>query len=193
MTASETRHPDLAIQRFVTRHYEMLQGLAVVPLLLAIPAVLLAPVQGWALVLLALVGSGLGLLAAGRISRAYRRRFGQVTPVHRPGLGLVAATAAVGVPVVAVQLLTHRYALLPVLPISPEGLIIGLALLVGAWRLRPLAVPFGLLAGVGLVTSLIPVPGGHPWSDPKVLLVACCAGAVVLALASHRLLLRTLR
>ncbi|PRX51024.1 hypothetical protein B0I33_101176 [Prauserella shujinwangii] len=186
-----TDHAELARIRFVTTHFEYLQGLAALPVLAWI-ALAMAWASDW-------IGGWLVLAAIPPLAAAavaaivhYRRAYGQVRPPRTgtrdavflwPVLATVVAAAAVDI-----AGLTW--------PVSVEGIVLSGAALAGAVLVRPLT-PALLLVGVPwLVVSLIPLGGSagpHPLSTTEVWILAFCAGSAVLQVWGHLLLRRTLR
>lgn len=184
---------DLKRIRFVTAHYEMLQGLVVLPLLTVFGVLFVvdprSSSQGEAVIWwgMATVGLLAALATVPVLSGYYRRRYGAVRAQREQGRSALVAT---GVMFAAVAVL-HKF--VPVLPFSPEAVAVGAGALVAAWRLRPLTPPF-LLTGVALIVGgLLPLQSvGHPLSDLSILLGVCCGGAVLVGVWSHLLLRRVL-
>ncbi|MGK5740364.1 hypothetical protein [Micromonospora sp. URMC 103] len=176
--------------RYVTAHFEVLQGLAVLPLITWC-ALAMAWANGWVRGWVVLVAAVLAVPATVAAVAHYRRRYGQVRP-HRdkthdtfllwPVVGLFTVVGFVD-------------ALGPQVPVSPQGLVLSVGALAGAWRERPLAPAFLVIGIAGAALSLTPLSGPsgtHPLSDTEGWIFASCAGAAVLAAWSHLLLRRTL-
>lgn len=176
--------------RYVTAHFEILQGLAVLPAILWC-ALAMSWAAGWVDGWAPLVGAFVAVAATGAAVVHYRRVYGQVRPhaggTHEtfllwPSVGLFVAVSLV-------------HALELGAPVSLEGLVLAGGALAGAWFQRPLA-PALLLAGcVGAALSLAPLggpDGPHPLSDTETWIFAFCAGTALLAIWSHLLLRRTL-
>ncbi|MGW0478952.1 hypothetical protein [Nonomuraea sp. NPDC003214] len=184
---------DLERVRFVTAHYEMLQGLVVLPLLTVLGVLFVVDPrsgsQGAAVIWwgMATVGLVAAFAAMPVLSGYYRRRYGAVRAQREQGRSALVATGVV----FAVVAVLHTFA--PALPFSPEAVAVGAGVLVAGRRLRPLAPPF-LLTGVALIVGgLLPFQsGGHPLSDLSILLGVCCGAAVLLGVWSHLLLRRVL-
>jgi hypothetical protein len=180
--------------RYVAAHYELLQGLAVLPLLTVLVALMVGVSDltggfpGWVVAGLLLVGLPGSFALGFAISRSYQRRYGQVRQVdtasrnRRFGLTLVGISTLVA--------LVHAVDL-PV-PISPEGLIWSGAALAAARFQRPLAAPFLAVGTVGAVASLVPLGlltgTDHPLSDPEILIISCYGAAMLVAVGSHLVL-----
>lgn len=196
------RHPrgrqaELARIRFVTAHYEMLQGLPVIPLALTLAFVTFAGSPagerfdhpGWQVAVTAL-GAAATALALWH-ARRFRERHGAVRPRPGQGRGLALGTFAAAAPVFALQAIDAES------PVSLEGLAVSAVALAAGWLLRPLAAPFLLVGGLGAVASLLPLGSwagaeGHPLSQMPYLVIAVNAGTVVVAAWGHLLLRRTL-
>lgn len=191
--------PELIRVRFITTHYELLQGLALIPLLAAILLVTVANTAsaqrhaGWLFWVAYLAVLPLSIAAGIGLASYYRRKYGRVRGLRHQGFGLVAAALALGV----VAGLIHR--LNPPGPVSYEGLVFGLGALAAAWFLRPLAVPFLAVGLLGAAASLAPLGtllgtgDGNPLSSPDTLVIAVFAAWIVVALWSHFLLRAALR
>ncbi|SFB00376.1 hypothetical protein SAMN05216266_103212 [Amycolatopsis marina] len=176
--------------RFVTAHFEYLQGLATVPVLIWVGLAMAYAgdwINGW-VVLAATPPLALAAIAA---LAHYRRTYGQVrqpeTKAHK-GV-LLWPTAAV----IAVMLLVGSLNL--TLPIGVEGLVLAGAALAGAWFLRPLAPAMLLVSMAALIVSLLPLggpDGPHPLSDTEMWILALCGAGAVVQVWGHLLLRRTL-
>ncbi|WP_067181258.1 hypothetical protein [Microtetraspora niveoalba] len=176
--------------RYVTAHFEVLQGLAVLPVALGCGVAMAWAagwISGWVVPVVAVIAAAATVAA----TRHYRRTYGQVRP--RPGKArdtfLLWPTAGL----ITVVALAHAVG--PHLSISPEGVVLSVGALAGAWFQRPLAPAFLLIGCAGLVLSLAPLggPGGpHPLSDTENWIILFCAGVAVLAGWGHLLLRRTL-
>ncbi|NUR83235.1 MAG: hypothetical protein HOY71_04020 [Nonomuraea sp.] len=184
---------DLERVRFVTSHYEMLQGLVVLPLLTVLGVLFIVDPrsgsQGDAVIWwgTATVGLVAAFAAIPVLSRYYRRRYGAVRVQREQGRSALVATGVVFAAVAVLHKVT------PAWPFSPEAVAVGVGVLVAGWRLRPLAPPF-VLTGVALIVAgVLPFQGvGHPLSDLSILLGVCCGAAVLLGVWSHLLLRRVL-
>ncbi|MGI5493357.1 hypothetical protein [Microtetraspora malaysiensis] len=176
--------------RYVTAHFEVLQGLAVLPVVVGCGVAMAWAagwISGWIVPLVAVIA----VAATFAASAHYRRTYGQVKP--RSGKTrdafLLWPTAGLIIAVV----LVHAAGLH--LPISLEGVILSAGALAGAWFQRPLAPAFLLIGCVGLALSLAPLggPGGpHPLSDTENWMILFNGGVAVLAGWGHLLLRRTL-
>ena len=191
---------DLRRIHLLTRHYELLQGVVVIPPLLMFGFVVLAgtplgaPLNRPLWYLLAIVvGIGLGIGAWG-VHRWFARQYGQVRPGRRQGYRLMAVIVGTTVGLWVLRLV------LPDLPVSPEALVIAAVALVAASRLRPVALPLAtvgiLLATVGMlpIGRWVNLPA-HPLSTiPYLVTTVCLAGAIVAGwnqLLLHRALRET--
>lgn len=176
--------------RFVSAHFEYLQGLAVLPVLSWI-SLSMAWAAGWITGWIVLATMPLFAVATTAALRHYRRTYGQVRqPESKAHKGvLLWPTAAV----IAAMLLVGSLDL--TLPISIEGVVLAGATLAGAWFLRPLA-PAMLLVGVAALTvSLFPLgapEGPHPLSRTEMWILALCVTGAVVQVWGHLLLRRTL-
>lgn len=188
--------------RFVTAHYEMLQGYAVLPGFLAI-AFLFTTLSdsiswftgaGWTVAALVLLG--LATYLAVPIARWYRHTYGELVPQRPPGRW----SAAAFVVALLVTLVIGRAAAWVSdgeLLVSPEAITasvfaIGAGLFVRL--LRPAFLAVGL---VGLGLGVMPLgswlgTGTHPLSETELLLVTVALGTAVVAIWSHISLKRTL-
>ncbi|GAB2936168.1 hypothetical protein GCM10027280_25230 [Micromonospora polyrhachis] len=176
--------------RYVTEHFEMLQGLAMLP---AIAWCGLAMswaagwVNGWTLLPGALVAA-LAVLAA---VAHYRRTYGQVRQRYQHRAKHMLLWPVTGLLTVAA--LVHALDL--ALPVSLETLILSVGALAGARFERPLAPALLLIGCAGTVLSLLPLggpAGPHPLSVTEHWIIAFITGTAVLAGWSHLLLRRTL-
>lgn len=181
---------ELARIRYVTTHFELLQGLAVLPVLGWIAFATLWTsdwASGWLVVAAALPAAGASYAALVH----YRRTYGQVRggPGRKPDYVLVWQTTGV----VGAAALAGEFA--PNLPVSLPVLILAVGALAGAWFHRPLAAALVPVGCAGLVVSLVPfggVTGVHPLSATEHWILAYCAGFAVLQLWGHVLLRRAL-
>ncbi|QCB94977.1 hypothetical protein [Cellulomonas shaoxiangyii] len=183
--------------RFVSAHYEMLQGLVVAPGMLVIALLMFAATPsgavlegaGWrfGVVALGVLATALATLAA----RRYRERYGSVRP--HAGVGsryaLVSFVALAGV--LVVHLLDLRT------DASPEGLVVSAVVVVAGLRAGPLAPPLITAGVVGAVASALPLgrwagTDVHPLSQMAVLLTAVALAQVVIAVWCHLVLRRVL-
>jgi hypothetical protein len=176
--------------RYVTTHFEMLQGLAVLPVI-AWCGLAMGWAAGWVSGWTLLPGAVAAALATLAAVLHYRRTYGQVRQDRRhrsEHMLLWPATALIAV-------VTAVHAIAPNLPVSTETLILSLGALAGARFQRPLAPALLLIGGTGTILSLLPLggpDGPHPLSVTEHWIIAFNAGAAVLAIWSHLLLRRTL-
>jgi hypothetical protein len=183
--------------RFVTAHYEMLQGLVVAPGMLVVAMLMFADTPagrrfsgtGWLLLAIAaaVVGTALAVLAG----RRYRTLYGEVQARPSQGMGYMLASLAALLAVGVVRLLDLDT------PLSPEGVAVSLVAVGAGLRLGPLARPVITVAGIGLLLSLMPLgewagASTHPLSEIPGLLTAVALGQVAVALLSHQVLRRVL-
>ncbi|WP_330241090.1 hypothetical protein [Streptomyces sp. NBC_00525] len=183
--------------RFISAHYEVLQGTVVVPALLLFAFVLFAgtpaapgldtPVWYGGMVAAGLIATLLAVQANRRFTDAY----GEVRPKRRVGQRMILLT------VLGTVLVGGLHALDLDTPVSPEGLAVSVVLLGCAVRLGPLALPVGLVGGLGLVAGLLPLgsmldSGRHPLSVLEYLLALICLAGAAVALWGRLIVRRSL-
>lgn len=187
--------------RFVTAHYEMLQGYAVAPTMLA-TAFLFTTLSdsvswfasGWWTVA-ALVMLGLALFLAVPIGRWYKRTYGDLVPHRPPGRWSTAASIGLLVALFIVRLIVRTTSSEPF--VSPEMITVSVAAIGAAVFLKPLRPAFLTVGLVALVVGVLPLgtwlaTGTHPLSELELLLAAISLGMAVIATWSHIVLKRTL-
>lgn len=191
--------PNLADVRFVTAHYETLQGLALVPGLALLAAYFFA--STWAgdrfspIVWLAggVVLIPLALLAGRWITRWYQRTYGDLAPRKTNHLGAVLSWVG------GMIALGLAATMAPESTVSWPAIVVGVgALVLGGWVRRPLA-PVLLPAGALLaVAGLLPLGrwldlSAHPLSHISALMGVLTIVWLITALHSHSVLARVLR
>lgn len=187
--------------RFVTAHYDMLQGLALVPGLLAM-AFLFATLSSsggrfasWGWTVVGLVGLGVATLLSAVIGRWYRRTYGDLVPRRSPGRRAFLVYAGTLVVLFIARLTMEATDVEPT--VSPEMVIVSLVALGAALALRPLRPALLTVGLIGLVLGALPLgtwmkAGTHPLSEIEMLIVAVCLGQAVVAMWSHVVLTRML-
>lgn len=188
---------DLDRVRFISAHYEVLQGTVVVPALLVFAFVLFAgtpaapgldtPVWYGGVVVAGLIAT----LLAVRANRRFTDTYGDVRPTRRVGQRMILFT------VLSTVLVGGLHALDLDTSVSPEGIAVSAVLLGCAVRLGPLALPVGLVGGLGLVAGLFPLASmldtdRHPLSVLEYLLALLCLAGAVVALWGRLIVRRSL-
>ncbi|PWV85799.1 hypothetical protein SAMN05421630_102163 [Prauserella marina] len=173
--------------RYVTAHFESLQGLVLVPVIswMALAMAWAANwVPGW-LVLAAAPGALLGSSAA---VRHYRRHYGQVRPRTSRGHGAVSL-----LPIVVLTVAAATGTISEGWPVSLPGIVLGAGVIGCAWFRRPLApalVPVGVL---GVLLSVLPLAGAgrpHLLGQTEHWIFALLVGAAVVQVYGHVVLSR---
>ena len=176
--------------RYITAHFELLQGLVVLPATVWCGVAMAWAadwVSGW---LVLVVGAAAIPLTLAAVSY-YRRTYGQVRPKSDKTHSTFLLWLTIGL--VLVGPLANSLAWGPT--ISVQGLVLAVGALVGAWFQRLLAPALLFIFAVCAGLSLLPLggpDGPHPLSQTEVWILAWCGAAAVLAVWSHLLLRRAL-
>lgn len=187
----------LANIRFVTGHYEALQGLSMVPFLLVTAFFFFTATDagerfdtvGWTVAVV--VAGAVALAVAVAIGGWYRRTYGELRQRSESNMSIVWFSVAM-----IAALFLIKAADLQV-SVSLEMIVVSVAAIVAGIRLRPLLPAFGLVGVVVFVLGVLPLgswfdTGRHPLSSTEAILIVICLGLVVVAVWSHIVLVRTL-
>lgn len=172
----------IARLRYVTAHFEFLQGLVLVPVIcwMALAMAWAADwVPGWPV----LAAAPCALLGSYLAVRHYRRHYGQVRPRASRGRGVVSA-----LPIVVLTVAAATGTFSESWPVSLPGIVLAAGVAGCAWFQRPLAPALVPVAVLGALLSVLPLAGAgrpHPLGPAEHWIFALLVGAAVVQVYAH--------